>query len=205
MTVLINFKICDNSEDCNGIRVCPTRAFYWDREKKTIAVDNSRCTSCGKCEEACPVDAIRVAKTEREFREIKKEIEKDPRKVSDLFVDRYGAQPISSAFLIPESKFDIQILRSTRPAVLELFRDDSIQCLLRSIPLKNLFKGLDIKYRKMEVKNNSLLDRYEIKELPALLFFRDGKLAGKIEGYFESREREELKGKIDKILRMAKA
>ncbi len=205
MPALINFKICDNSEDCDGIGVCPTGAFYWDREKKTIAVDNSRCTSCGKCEEACPVDAIRVTRTEEEYERTKKEIEEDPRKVSDLFVDRYGAQPLSSAFLIPESKFEIQILRSTKPAVLELFRDDSIQCLLRSIPLKNLFKGLDIKYRKMEVKDNSLLNKYKIKELPALLFFKDGRMAGKIEGYFESREREELKGKIDKILRVAKA
>ncbi len=34
MSVLINFKICDNSPDCNGIRDCPTKAFYWDKENK---------------------------------------------------------------------------------------------------------------------------------------------------------------------------
>ena len=205
MSVLINFKICDNSEDCDGIEVCSIGAFYWDREKRTIAVDNSKCTDCGRCEEACPVDAIRVAKTKEEYEKIKNEIEKDLRKVSDLFVDRYGAQPISSAFLIPESKFDIQILRSTKPVVLELFEDDSIQCLLRSISLKELFKGLDIKYRKMKAEGGSFLKKYGVKELPALLFFKDGKLTGKIEGYFENKKKEELIMKINKILRMAKA
>jgi len=56
--VLINFKICDNFKDCSGIAVCPTKAFYWDRKKRTIAVDNEKCKSCGLCEESCPVDAI---------------------------------------------------------------------------------------------------------------------------------------------------
>ena len=125
MPVLINFKICDNSKDCNGIKVCPIGAFYWDEKNKTIAVDNSKCTNCGKCEDACPVDAIRVARNEEEYEKIKKEIEEDPRKVSDLFVDRYGAQPIHPAFLIPQSKFDVQILRSTKPAVVELFKNET--------------------------------------------------------------------------------
>jgi len=34
--------------------------------------------------------------------ETKKEIDKDPRKASDLFVDRYRAQPVQEAFLIPD-------------------------------------------------------------------------------------------------------
>lgn len=68
MSVLINFKICDNSKDCNGIAVCPIKAFYWDEKKKTIAVDETKCISCGKCEESCPVDAIRVARNEKELK-----------------------------------------------------------------------------------------------------------------------------------------
>jgi len=120
MPVLINFKICDNSKDCSGIEVCPTGAFYWDEKKKTIAVDNKKCASCGKCEAACPVHAIHVARTEEESKKIKKEIDADPRKVSDLFVDRYGAEPTEPAFLISEKKFDAQILKSTQPAVVEL-------------------------------------------------------------------------------------
>ena len=32
--IQINWKICDNAEECNGIAVCPTGALYWDKEEK---------------------------------------------------------------------------------------------------------------------------------------------------------------------------
>lgn len=201
MPVLINFKICDNSEDCSGIEVCPTKAFFWDGKNRTIAVDESKCVTCGACEKACPVGAIRVARTEEEYRKIKKEIDEDPRKVSDLFVDRYGAQPIHSGFLIPQGKFEVQILRSTKLAAVEVFNNDSIECMIKSIPVKELFKNMDIKYRKIEVKGNSLPEKYGIKNMPTLLFFRDGKLLGKIEGYYNEDSREELLKKINEIIK----
>ena len=128
MSVLINFKICDNSKDCNGIAVCPVKAFYWDEKKKTLKIDNSKCISCGKCEDSCPVNAIRVARNEQEYKNIKKEIDEDPRKVSDLFVDRYGATSVSPAFLISPDKFEVQILESSKPAVVEFFKNSSIKC-----------------------------------------------------------------------------
>jgi len=201
MAVLINFKICDNSKDCSGIEVCPTGAFYWDEKKKTIAVNNKKCLNCGKCEGACPVGAIRVARTKEDYNRIKKEIDEDPRKVSDLFADRYGAEPVDPAFLIPQEKFDIQILESTKLAVAELFNKGSIMCLLYSIPLREIFGGLDIKYRKIEIKDNSLLKKYKVKELPSLLFFKDGRLIGKIEGYYDIKKKKELKEKINKIIK----
>jgi len=198
MSVLINFKICDNSKDCNGIEVCPTQAIYWDEENKTLAIDNSKCISCGVCEPSCPVNAIRVAKTEEEYNKIKREIDEDPRKVSDLFVDRYGAVPIDIAFFIPQNKFDIQILESTKLAVVELFNDKSIKCLLHSIPLKELFDDIDVKYRK--IKDDDILSKkYKVNELPVLLFFKGGKLIGKIEGYYK--DKDELMEKINKIIK----
>lgn len=204
MPVLINFKICDNSKDCSGIEVCPTEAFYWDTKNKTIATDNSKCIVCGRCEEACPVGAIRVAKTEEEYKRIKKEIDKDPRKVSDLFIDRYGAQPIHSAFLIPQTKFNVQIIESTKLSAVELFNNSSIKCLLYSIPVKELFEDKDIKYRKIEAKDDVLLKKYKIKGLPALLFFKDGRLAGKIQGYYDMNRKKELLDSINKIISDAK-
>ena len=34
MSVLINFKICDNAKECGGISICPTGALKWNEEKE---------------------------------------------------------------------------------------------------------------------------------------------------------------------------
>ncbi|MCK5476842.1 MAG: 4Fe-4S dicluster domain-containing protein [Candidatus Aenigmarchaeota archaeon] len=199
MAVLINFKICDNSKDCSGIEVCPTNALYWNEKNETVGIDDSKCINCGKCEKACPVSAIRLAKSEAEYNKIKAEIDADPRKVSDLFTDRYGGQPIKPAFCIPQEKFDIQILQATQLSVVELFNDDSIECMVNSIPLKDLFKDMDVKYRKVEIKDNSLLEKYNVKILPSLLFFKNGKLIGKIQGYYDNKSKKDMMEQINEI------
>jgi hypothetical protein len=125
-------------------------------------------------------------------------MEEDPRIVSDLFIDRYGAELKQSAFFI-EKGIDLEILQANRLAVLELFNDDSIQCLAFSIPIRELFKGFkEMKYRK--TSNPEIEKKYDVKQLPALLFFKDGKLLGKIEGYYDFKQKEELKNKINEIL-----
>jgi len=199
MSILINFKICDNAQECNGIAVCPTGALSWDKDKKSIKIDNEKCISCGKCEKSCMVNAIYVAKNEAEYKKIEEEIKKDSRKVSDLFVDRYGAQPIHPAFLIKDDKFELEVLGSKRLVVAELFDDDSIKCLLKSIPMKSLFANYSIKYRKV-VAGKELIKKYKIKKLPALVFFKNRKLLGKIEGFYDSKKKEKLVKKITLIV-----
>jgi NAD-dependent dihydropyrimidine dehydrogenase PreA subunit len=199
MPVLINWKICDNSIDCNGIGTCPVKAFQWNAEKKTLFIDKEKCTDCGACGTCCPVGAIRFAKTEEEAKKIQKEIDNDPRTVSDLFVDRYGSTPISTAFLIPQEKFDTKMIESTKLCVAEFFKNNTIKCLIKSIPMKELFPHSDIKYRKVKIENDSILKKYEIKILPALLFIKDGKVLGKIEGYYNVDKKEELLKKIKEI------
>jgi NAD-dependent dihydropyrimidine dehydrogenase PreA subunit len=202
MTAIINFKICDNSSECSGINSCPNGAFRWNDKKKTIEIDNKKCTSCGTCEKACPVGAIRVAIDKAELKKIKKEISEDKRKISDLFVDRYGAQPIHDAFLEKEENVDKLLNISKIPIMIEFFNADSIRCLLYSIPIKELFSG-QIRYNKIELKTDKLLKKYKIKKLPALLFFNNGKLVGKIEGYYERSQIKEIKNKINKIKKVA--
>lgn len=66
--------------------------------------------------------------------------------------------------------------------------------------MKELFENVDLKYVKMEVKDDRLLKKFKVSELPALLFLKNGKLVGKIEGYFDIVKEKELKEKIDKIV-----
>ncbi|MFA7243921.1 MAG: 4Fe-4S binding protein [Patescibacteria group bacterium] len=200
MAVLINFKICDNAEECAGIETCPSGALSWDDENKTIKIDNEKCTSCGACEKACGVEAIKVARTDAEYAQITKEFDEDPRTVNDLMVDRYGAQIILPFNLIDDERFEIDILKSEKLAVVELFKNDTIECMIKSIPIKELLAGYDYKYRKLEVKNEEIMKKYDISQLPALLFFRNGKLIGKVEEYFTTDQKSEIIAKIKEIM-----
>lgn len=200
MAVLINFKICDNAEECGGIASCKFKALSWDKKNKTIKIDNSKCTSCGSCVRSCEVGAIHVAKNDEEYSKIKKEIDDDPRKIADLFLDRYGAQPILPTFLVEEISFNRGTLSSSKITAVEFFESDSIQCMLKSIPFTRLFKDLDINFCKVELTTGNLRKKYSIAKLPALLFFKDGEMIGKIEGYFDTTRENELIEKIQNIV-----
>ncbi|HOI97601.1 MAG TPA: 4Fe-4S binding protein [Candidatus Pacearchaeota archaeon] len=201
MAVLINFKICDNAKECSGIAVCKTGALFWDGKRKSVSIDNSKCVSCGACEKACMVGAIRVAKNSKEHAKIKKEIDNDPRKIADLWADRYGAQPVHPAFLEEENNFNLEKMRAGKICVIEIFNDDSIMCLLHSIPVKDLFGDFNVDYLKLKISSNDFLKKYKIAELPALLFFKNRKLLGKIEGYYDISGKPCLEEAIKKILK----
>jgi NAD-dependent dihydropyrimidine dehydrogenase PreA subunit len=199
MSVLINFKICDNAKECLGIEACPTGALYWNEKEKTIKYDKNKCNLCKLCE-VCEVDAIKVATNDKEYKKYKQEIDNDPRKTNDLFIDRYGATPVHPAFQMSQKEFDHEILDATKLTILEIYNEDSIRCLLSSIPIKEIFKDIDCKYRKMIISDESILKKYNIKDLPSLLFFNQGKLIGSISGFYEVNQKQSLKDKIDEIL-----
>jgi len=87
--------------------------------------------------------------------------------------------------------------------MVELYNEDSIMCLLKSIPMKEIANKFDMetRYRKIEVEDNKILDKYDIKELPSLLLFKEGKLLGKVEGYYEEKDKEELFSKIENLVK----
>ena len=200
MAVLVNFKICDNAKECGGIAVCPTGALSWNEEKETIEIDNEKCISCGRCEKECPIGAIMVSKTDEEYRRIQKEINQDPRTTKDLFVDRYGAVAISDFFKIELS--DIKG-KSEKGCItlIEIYNPDTAECLLKSIPIKELTKNLpkDTLFYKAESDKN--IDEYKITELPSLLVFKEGKLLGNIDGYYTTDEKEEIISKLNSIIK----
>lgn len=198
MAVLVNFKICDNAKECSGITVCPTGALSWNEEQETITIDNNKCISCGLCEKECPIGAIMVAKNDEEYSKIEKEIEEDQRTTKDLFVDRYGAVAISDFFKIELEEIKEKVKKNCL-TLIEIYNPDAAECLLKSIPIKDLTKSFpnDTQYYKAE--SNSENKEYEIKELPALLLFKNGELLGHIEGYYNSDQKEEIISKLNNI------
>ena len=200
MSVLVNFKICDNAKECGGVEVCPVGAFSWDDEKETIVLDNEKCISCGLCEKECPIGAIRVAKTEEEYEKIKQEIDDDPRTTKDLFVDRYGAAPLSEFFMIEVDDVSEKI-KNKGLTFIECYKDDSIQCLLKSIPVKELTVDLDYDtlFYKVEV-DDEIADKYDLYTFPSLLIFKDGEYLGKVDGYYTNDNKADLIEAIYQII-----
>lgn len=199
MAVLINFKICDNDKACGGVAVCPTGAIYYDEEKETLSIDNDKCISCGMCEKECPIGAIKVAKDEKEYEVLKKQIEEDPRRTKDLFVDRYGATPLSEFFML-DSEEVVNKINSKNIVLIEFYNNDSIQCLLKSIPIKELLKDFpdSTQFYKVEI-SETLTNEYQIKELPAIVAFENGRMIGKIEGYIDEDNKEKLINEIQAL------
>lgn len=198
MPVAINFKICDNSKDCDGIKVCPTKAFQWDEEKKSIYINKKDCINCGKCGDSCHVDAIKFAKTEEEYNKVLKEIEEDPRTISDLFCERYGAQALQPEFLFEEEEFNGDMLNSKRPLMIEFFNDSSVMCLLKSIPVKELLQAYDKEatFFRIHVTKGDISKKYKVTEYPSLLFFKNKEVVLKIDGFVEDENKDELISKI---------
>lgn len=195
-----NYKICDNAPECSGIEVCPVKAITFNEETKSVEIDNTKCISCGLCEKACPIGAFRVAKTEEEAIKIQEEIESDPRTTKDLFVDRYGAVPLSEFFMIDANEIESKV-ENKELVLIECYIDDNINCLLKSIPIKELTKDLPESTLFYKASfNNVLSNNYGLEEYPSLLIFKNGKLVGKIEGYFEESKKNELLNQIKSII-----
>ena len=197
MPPIINFKICDNSADCNGITQCPAGVFSWNEAERTIKMDATKCTECGACNDFCPVDAIRYAKDANDFARLQKEFDDDPRTVAELFVDRYGATNLDEHQL----KNDIQIFRnrikSQRPMIVEFNQESTIECLLKSIPIADIQAAFhkDSTYSRFIITAADFA-KYNITETPCLRFYYKEVLLGGIDGYHD---KDESKPFFDKI------
>lgn len=184
--VIINRKICDNAPECSGIEVCPTSALHWDDELQQVAFDESICMDCGMCAEACPVGAILWGKDDQDYNQKLQEVEDDPRTFEELSVERYGASPIEAPLEQDEMEEVVKNCE-TRYLLLELFVDDSINCLVHSIRIEDIKNWFDdsVSHHKVIISNPDALLNLEVNEFPTLLVFRNHQLLGMVSGYYE--------------------
>ena len=195
MPAIINHKICDQASACGGISVCPVGAFTYNEKTKRIEIDNDKCISCGACEKTCPIGAIGVARTQEEFEELKQAIEEDPRNPEDLFVDRYGADIISEDVMIEFSQID-ELIKKEK-CLIEIFDEDNIMCLLKSITYNEILENSNFKtYYRCLISEGDDVSKYNLKTLPSLLLCENGKITKIIEGYFEESEKQNLFNKL---------
>ena len=71
-------------------------------------------------------------------------------------------------FMIDENEINSKISNNNL-VLIELYNDDSIECLLKSIPIKELTKDMskDTLFYKVSV-TEKIMKEYNIKDLPAL-------------------------------------
>jgi len=202
MSVLVNFKICDNADVCSGIEVCPTGAIYWDEKNSTLAFCNEKCTCCGLCVNACPAGAIIVANNEVEHSEFQKNIDDDPRTIKDLMVERYGASAVDEATMIPVSRAKEIVAKSVSVVAIEVVDDSDTQCLIDSVPIAEIFPDGNCTHFKIDARDEHYADfssAYGITDIPTFLLFAKGQLLFKFDGVVQNQVQKERTDFINAI------
>lgn len=61
MSVIVNKSRCPQNHPCPSVMVCPVGALH-QNGYDAPTIDESKCTSCGKCGRFCPMGALMVTK-----------------------------------------------------------------------------------------------------------------------------------------------
>lgn len=201
MSVLINNKRCDNASVCSCISECPTKAFYWDSNKKSVAVDNNLCINCRQCVIACEAGAVKVARDDEEYSKIKTEYDDDMMTKEELFQDRYGASIVDERFALDISDLEELIKNSNKQLLVEFYNDDEAKCLINSIKIEKIINkiGLKISYRKINLASVQQLKKYGVTTLPALVIIDNGRVVFNYNGFVDAKNEELILNKLDKF------
>lgn len=201
MGVLINKKRCDNAESCPCIDGCPAKAFYFDKEKNSVAVHNELCINCRNCMITCEAGAVKVFRNEEEYHKLKTEYDEDAMTVENLFQDRYGAVSIDEKYAYDIEELDTLIEEANKPLLVEFYSEDEATCLINSIPIKELLETitLQVSYRKVEIKDSKQVLKYGLNNLPALVIINNKKIIFKQEGFINIKDKAELIKKLKRF------
>lgn len=200
----INYKICDLAPECGGIEVCPNGAFFWNKKAKRPEIDNKKCISCSVCVRECPVEAIIVVKTQKEFEEILEKIKNDPRSEKELWRERLGCQPGRTsplAVVVTSRNFEKEILKAKNLIALDVWSNETLDCRYHSVLWADLGFVNKVSFKKLEGdKYPQLTKKLKVKKFPTLLLFKNGKEIARQEGYLYSKDKNNLRHLIKKLL-----
>lgn len=203
MPVVINYKICDLAPECGGIEVCPTGAFFYNKETKRPEVDNKKCISCGLCARECPVEAILVAKTEEEYRKFVEKVKNDPRSEKELWRERLSCQPARTpplATVVALDNFTREVVKAKGWVALDVWSEDSLDCRYHSVLWSELGVMSEISFKKLDGgRYSELAKTLGVTKFPTLLFFKDGKEVGRREEYIYFGDKQTLIRQIKKL------
>jgi thioredoxin 1 len=105
----------------------------------------------------------------------------------------------SATITVDESTFDREVTRSDKPVIVDFWAEWCGPCKLIE-PLLNEIareKADTIKVAKVNVdENQNLSSKYNIRAIPALLFFKNGQLRDQVTGMTSKKD---LLGRIDAL------
>jgi len=203
-TAILRTNLCDNNPVCQVISECNNEAVFFDLKTNTVCIDEDKCIACGICKIHCSLFVI--VHSESDYLYTKENIRKDPRKQSDLQVERFSADVVDKYYLINEVGFQESINTFTKSinglSFVEIVLKKQNECLYNSIPVSDIIGGLHL-YRKIVVENVD--DEFIRKAIgfdnyPVILVYNNGELKEKIYSVFkESDNKKQLINQIKQI------
>jgi thioredoxin 1 len=90
---------------------------------------------------------------------------------------------------VQRETFEETIQHAEGPVAVDLWMDDCPPCTMMAPKLETVseeYAGEVTTYRVKVDADDPLLETYDVEAMPAILFFRDGDLRGRIEGLLHS-------------------
>lgn len=96
-----------------------------------------------------------------------------------------------SILKITEDNFEEEVLKSTKPVIIDFYADWCMPCKMMSPIIEDIAEELgdSVKVGKINSDENiSLAEKYEIMSIPTILIFKNGQIASSFLGVTEKNE-----------------